>query len=82
MPTPSEAFGVITFLNVTFSALLGSGIGWILAAVSDDGPSMALAHYQKALEPLFYGVALAIVLTLLLKETGPAATPSTRHDLR
>jgi hypothetical protein len=34
---------------------------------------MSLAHYQTAFEPLLYGVALAIVLTLLLKETGPAA---------
>ena len=33
---------------------------------------MALEHYQTAFEPLLYGVALAIVLTLLLKETGPA----------
>ena len=33
---------------------------------------MALEHYQTAFEPLLYGVGLAIVLTLLLKETGPA----------
>jgi hypothetical protein len=36
---------------------------------------MAAEHYQTAFEPLLYGVALAIVLTLLLRETGPAATP-------
>jgi hypothetical protein len=47
--------------------------GWMLAAVSGGAPSMSLAHYQTAFEPLLYGVALAIVLTLLLKETGPAA---------
>jgi hypothetical protein len=82
MPELSQAFGVVTFLNLTFSALLGSVFGWILAAARDDGPSMALAHCQAAFAPLFYGAALAIVLTLLLKETGPAATPSTRHDLR
>ena len=35
----------------------------------DDG----LEHYQTAFQPLLYGVALAIVLTLFLKETGPAA---------
>jgi len=34
---------------------------------------MTLGHYQTAFEPLLYGVALAIVLTLLLKETGSAA---------
>jgi hypothetical protein len=82
LPELPEAFGVITFLTLTFSALLGSAVGWILATVRDDGPSMALAHYQAAFAPLFYGAALAIVLTLLLKETGPAATPSPRHDLR
>ena len=32
-----------------------------------------LAAYQTTFEPLLYGVGLAIVLTLLLKETGPAA---------
>ena len=34
---------------------------------------MALGHYQTAFEPLLYGVVLAILLTLLLRETGPAA---------
>jgi len=82
MPELLEASGIINFLTLTFSALLGSAVGWILAAVSDDGRSMALESYQAAFAPLFYGVALAIVLTLLLKETGPAATPSSRHDLR
>jgi MFS family permease len=67
------ATGVVNFLNFTFSALLGPVFGWILAAVSGGAPSMSLAHYQTAFEPLLYGVALAIVLTLLLKETGPAA---------
>ena len=33
---------------------------------------MTLEHYQTAFEPLLYGVALAIVLTLVLKETGSA----------
>jgi hypothetical protein len=33
---------------------------------------MAQEHYQAGFEPLLYGVALAIVLTLVLKETGPA----------
>jgi MFS family permease len=67
------ATGVVNFLNFTFSALLGPVFGGILAAVSGGAPSMSLAHYQTAFEPLLYGVALAIVLTLLLKETGPAA---------
>lgn len=66
------ATGVINFLNFTFSALLGPVFGWILAGVSGGAPQMSLEHYQTAFEPLLYGVALAIVLTLLLKETGPA----------
>jgi MFS family permease len=69
------ATGVINFLNFTFSALLGPVFGWILVAVSGGAPAMALEHYQTAFEPLLYGVALAIVLTLLLKETGPAVRP-------
>jgi hypothetical protein len=34
---------------------------------------MSLEHYQIAFQPLLYGVALAIVLALVLTETGPAA---------
>jgi hypothetical protein len=37
---------------------------------------MALAHYQAAFAPLLVGVVLAIGLTLLLRETGPAARPA------
>jgi hypothetical protein len=36
---------------------------------------MELVHYQTAFQPLLYGVGLAIVLALVLKETGPAARP-------
>jgi MFS family permease len=66
------ATGVVNFLNFTFSALLGPVFGWILVAVSGGAATMALEHYQTAFEPLLYGVGVAIVLTLLLKETGPA----------
>ena len=66
------ATGVINFLNFTFSALLGPVFGRILQSVSGGAASMSLEHYQTAFEPLLYGVALAIVLTLFLKETGPA----------
>jgi hypothetical protein len=34
---------------------------------------MTLDHYQTAFEPLLYGVGVAIVLTLFLRETGSAA---------
>jgi len=65
------ATGVVNFLNFTFSALLGPVFGGILVSVS-GGARMNLEHYQTAFEPLLYGVALAIVLTLFLRETGPA----------
>jgi MFS family permease len=66
------ATGVINFLNFTFSALLGPVFGAVLARLSGGATQMQLEHYQVAFEPLLYGVALAIVLTLILKETGPA----------
>jgi MFS family permease len=71
------ATGVVNFLNFTFSALLGPVFGWALMAVAGAG-GRTLDTYQTAFEPLLYGVALAVVLTFLLKETGPAAHPVTR----
>jgi MFS family permease len=78
------ATGVVNFLNFTFSALLGPVFAWILVSVSGGASRMNLEHYQTAFEPLLYGVGLAIVLTLFLKETGPAVrrpapSPQTRH---
>jgi MFS family permease len=69
------ATGVVNFLNFTFSALLGPVFGWMLFTVSGGAARMTLEHYQTAFEPLLYGVGIAIVLTLLLKETGTAARP-------
>ena len=67
------ATGVVNFLNFTFSALLGPVFGWILVRVSGGASSMTLTHYQTTFQPLLYGVALAVLLTFLLRETGPAA---------
>jgi MFS family permease len=67
------ATGVVNFLNFTFSALLGPVFARILQTVSGGASQMKLEHYQTGFEPLLYGVAIAIVLTFLLKETGPAA---------
>jgi MFS family permease len=66
------ATGVVNFLNFTFSALLGPVFGWILLSVSGGGERMTLEHFQTTFTPLLYGVAIAIVLTLILRETGTA----------
>ena len=66
------ATGVVNFLNFTFSALLGPVFSALLVRVSGGAPAMDLGHYQAAFEPLLYGVGLAIILTLFLRETGPA----------
>jgi MFS family permease len=70
------ATGVVNFLNFTFSALLGPVFGWILFRIGGGAPELSLEHYQTAFEPLLYGVIVAIILTLLLKETGPAVRAS------
>jgi MFS family permease len=70
------ATGVVNFLNFTFSALLGPVFASMLTRASGGAPEMTLEHYQSAFQPLIFGVALAIVLTLLLKETGTAAAPA------
>jgi MFS family permease len=67
------ATGVVNFLNFTFSALLGPVFGWILHGVSGGTAELELQHFRTTFTPLLVGVALAILLTLLLKETGLAA---------
>ena len=67
------ATGVINFLNFTFSAVLGPVFSWILYSVSGGASQMKLEHYQSTFVSLLYGVAVAVALTMLLKETGPAA---------
>ena len=66
------ATGVVNFLNFTFSALLGPVFGWILQMVAGGAERMELQHFQTTFSPLLFGVTLAILFTLLLKETGPA----------
>ena len=69
------ATGVVNFINFTFSALLGPVFGRLLLSAKEAGGETALEHYQTAFQPLLYGVALAMLLTILLRETGPAAAP-------
>jgi MFS family permease len=64
--------GVINFINFTFSALLGPVFGKILMRASGEATRMEVQHFQTAFLPLIFGVAIAIILTLFLRETGPA----------
>jgi MFS family permease len=66
------ATGVVNFLNFTFSALLGPVFGRLLHYISGGASRVTLENYQTTFQPLLLGVALAIVLALFLKETGPA----------
>jgi len=66
-----SATGVINFLNFTFSALLGPVFGARLVHENGSDP-LALAQYQAGFWPLLIGILIALVLTLFLKETGPA----------
>ena len=72
------ATGVVTFLNFTFSALLGPVFAGFLQRASGGAAELERAHFQVAFEPLLYGVGLSILLILLLKETGTAARPAAR----
>jgi len=67
------ATGVVNFLNFTLSALLGPVFGWVLFGVSGGAKQLELQHFQTTFSPMLLGVAIAVVLTLLLKETGLAA---------
>jgi MFS family permease len=67
------ATGVVNFINFSFSALLGPVLGKLLTEASQGG-ERELGHYQVAFSPLLWGVGLAILLTLFLRETGPKET--------
>jgi MFS family permease len=71
------ATGVVNFLNFTFSALLGPVFGARLVQMPEGDTNLALAHYQGGFRPLLYGLAVALILTFLLKETGPATRRKT-----
>src|SRR5262245_3164966 len=66
------ATGVINFLNFTFSALLSPVFGSRLVKLAEENGELTLPQYQAGFQPLLYGVGLAIILTFMLKETGPA----------
>jgi MFS family permease len=71
-----SATGVINFINFTFSALLGPVFGARLMREPSEAEVSNLAHYQSGFQPLLYGILLALILTLFLRETGPAVRSS------
>jgi MFS family permease len=73
------ATGVINFINFSLSAVLGPVFGSLLMRVSGGG-ERELAHYQAAFQPLVFGVAAAIILTLILRETGPVSATRGSHS--
>jgi MFS family permease len=77
------ATGVVNFLNFTFSALLGPVFGKLLQRISAGAEPMEHGHYQSAFTPLLFGVGLAILLALFLKETGSAAriSPDSKSEV-
>jgi len=50
--------------------------GWLLQHVSGGSGPMEKGHYQSAFAPLVLGIAIAIVLSFFLRETGPATRVS------
>jgi MFS family permease len=65
-----SATGVINFINFTFSALLGPVFGARLVQAPSEAHASDLSHYQAGFWPLLAGVALAVILTFFLRETG------------
>ena len=73
------ATGVINFINFSFSALLGPMFAARLMRISGGG-ERELGDYQATFMPMLFGIALAILLALLLRETGPRrADNEARH---
>ncbi|HEY7001549.1 MAG TPA: MFS transporter [Candidatus Udaeobacter sp.] len=67
-----SATGVVNFINFSLSALLGPVFGARLTRSSGDTEVIGLAHHQAGFTPLLYGIVVALILSFLLKETGPA----------
>jgi MFS family permease len=65
-----SATGVINFVNFSFSALLGPMFAARLMHISGGG-ERELGDYQATFMPMLFGIALAILLAFLLRETGP-----------
>jgi sugar phosphate permease len=66
------ATGTINLLNFMLTAIMGEVFVKIMQSALQEKPT-GLEHYQLTFQPLLYGVALAVLLTFALKETGRTA---------
>jgi MFS family permease len=69
-----SATGAINFLVFTFSAWLTPAFGRLLRTYANGG-ALNLPVFREAGTWLLGGIVLAMVLSLLLRETGPRASP-------
>ena len=67
------ATGVINFVNFSLTAMFGPLFASRLMKISQGAETRELADYQATFMPMIFGVGLAVLLTLLLRETGPKA---------
>jgi MFS family permease len=74
------ATGVCNFINFTFSALMGQVFGYILVRSSHGSEHFMINDYRITFEPLLIGVVIAIILTIFIKETGPAAVKKAKNS--
>jgi MFS family permease len=65
------ATGAINLLNFALTAIMGEVFVAIMRSALQNNPA-GMQHYQVTFQPLLYGVALAVLLTFILKETGSA----------
>jgi len=72
------ATGVINFLNFSLTAVFGPLFAARLVRISGGAAARELADYQATFMPMLIGIVLAIVLALLLRETGPRARDRNR----
>ena len=74
------ATGLANFINFTFSALMGQVFGLLLLTVSHGSGQLMLKDYRLTFGPLIFGVALAVILTFFLKETGRRGVAEVKQE--
>ena len=76
---------IVTRVGIMWSVWTGLAFGvfaGMLFRFGNGSEQLSLEAYQATFQHLLYGVGLAIVLTLLLRETGTAVRPSAPAEAR